>query len=183
MLSVMSDIHVTYRLEAVERGLPQDGVLLVVTVSDQRLHVITGDGLERNHLISTSRFGTGHVKDSRKTPTGYHRVSECIGADAPLGQVFKAREPTGLVLPPERWRGADADDYITTRILRLDGLEPGINLGGHVDTLARFIYIHGTNHEDRLGEPASNGCIRMANQEIVELFNRIRDRIAWCRII
>lgn len=163
--------------------MPDDALLLVISIAEQRLHVMTADGMERDYPVSTSRFGPGNERDSRKTPTGYHRVSECIGADAPPGQVFKARKPVPLVLSPERWSGADADDYITTRILRLDGLEPGVNLGGDVDTRSRYVYIHGTNHEHRLGEAASNGCIRMGNREVIQLHDRINGHTTWCRIV
>lgn len=121
--------------------------------------------------VSTGQAGFGNLRDSGCTPTGLHRISDRFGDDAPLGAVFKARQPTGEIVKetPEDARG----DYITTRILWLDGLEPGINRGGEVDSHARYIYIHGTPHVHQLGKPVSAGCVRMGNQDIQTLFDLV----------
>ena len=122
---------------------------------------------------STSRFGLGSAAGSNRTPLGRHRGTEKIGEGEPIGAIFEGREPTGLiaeVLGP----GVDRDeDLITTRILLLEGLERGLNQGPGVDSKARYIYIHGTNEEGLLGRPASHGCIRMTNRDVLELFDNV----------
>jgi len=127
--------------------------------------------------ISTARAGVGGEAGSNKTPPGWHRVCTRFGAKAPLGQVFVSRRPVrGQTLQPEEWRAGGDIDLILSRILWLDGLEPGVNKGGTVDSRARYIYLHGTNQEQLLGTPASHGCIRMANRDIAALFTLARAR-------
>lgn len=123
--------------------------------------------LQRNFLISTSRFGIGQIANSNCTPLGLHRVAEKIGAGWPAGTVFKARQPVGFT-----WKGMP-DAKITTRILWLEGLEPGFNRGGKVDSYDRYIYIHGTGDETTIGRPASCGCIHLADADLVPLFHKI----------
>ena len=129
--------------------------------------------LVRSYVVSTSKRPPSNVKDSLGTPRGLHAIAEKIGADQPPGMVFKARVPTGRhfsELP-------DADTHpnlITSRILWLRGLEAGVNQGGNVDTQERYIYVHGTNHEDRLGTPQSAGCVLMANLDIIGLYEEVR---------
>lgn len=134
---------------------------LRVDVGRQVLEVLRGGLIEKTYVISTSRFGLGTEPGSFMTPLGRFQVSEKHGHDAPLGAVFKSRIPTGEISP----QGGD-DDLVLTRILWLDGLEPG-----NANTKSRYIYIHGTNHEAKLGTPASHGCIRMFNADIAELFS------------
>lgn len=132
-----------------------------------------GCALHKSYTISTSRRPPSNVKDSLGTPRGLHEIAERIGAGAPPGIVFKARVPTGRhfsELPADE----QARNLVTTRILWLRGLEPGVNAGGDVDTHARYIYIHGTNHEEKLGTPASSGCVQMANTDIIELYDQVR---------
>ncbi len=129
--------------------------------------------LIRSHVISTSLRPPSNVKDSLGTPRGLHLIAEKIGAGSPPGTVFKSRINLGRhyrELEPEQ----NAKNLITSRILWLRGLEPGVNAGGDVDSFDRYIYIHGTNHEERLGQPFSGGCIEMNNVEIVALFEEIR---------
>ena len=129
--------------------------------------------LRKSHVVSTSLRPPSNVKDSLGTPRGLHEIAEKIGAGAPPGIVFKGRVSTGRhfsELAPE----AQARNLITTRILWLRGLEPGVNAGGDVDSHQRYIYLHGTNHEDRLGTPFSGGCIEMNNLEISGLFDDVR---------
>jgi hypothetical protein len=118
----------------------------------------------RGFIISTSRFGLGQVIDSRKTPLGLHRVATKAGGGQPIGTVFKHREPIGLT-----WGGMP-DGGIVHRILWLEGLEPGFNSGGDVDTRQRFVYIHGFSDETTLGRPQSQGCIHMAARDLMPLF-------------
>ncbi len=164
-------------------GLAADGWLIVVSVADQKLALLSAQAAPRIYSVSTSKWGTGARQDSQQTPLGWHRVADWIGASARPGQAFVSRQPTDEVLPPERWRSTLATDYILTRILWLDGLEPGVNRGGGVDSRSRYIYLHGTNQEHLLGQPASHGCIRLANRDVMELFDLTRDRPTYCRII
>ncbi len=136
------------------------GGALHISVRDQKLTLESGDGRRRSYPISTSRFGLGSEEASMKTPLGRFRIAEKIGTAAPLGTVFKNREPAEL--KPE---DASGEDLIMSRILWLDGLEPH-----NANTKGRYIYIHGTNEEEKIGEPASHGCIRMRNADVVELF-------------
>ena len=124
----------------------------------------------RRYAISTASKGMGNQLDSFKTPFGIHRVRQKIGGDQPRGMIFVAREPTGEIA-----RSLDnrEKDEITSRILWLDGLEDGLNRGGNCDTFARYIYIHGTSDEKRIGQPVSAGCIRMKNDDVIELFDDV----------
>ena len=132
-----------------------------------------GDLLLRQYPVSTAANGVGEASGSHCTPRGRHRIAEKIGAGLPLGSAFRARQPTGEIWTPELDAANPGRDWILTRILWLEGLEPGRNQGGSVDTNARYIYIHGTHEEHRLGTPASHGCIRMANADVAELFDRV----------
>lgn len=121
--------------------------------------------LVKEFACSTSKFGIGQVAGSNCTPLGLHRLAEKHGAGAEPGTVFKGRKPIGHLregLPPES---------ITTRILWLDGQDPGFNRGGNVDTFARYIYIHGFGDQASLGRPASHGCIHLADADLVPLFD------------
>jgi len=129
--------------------------------------------LRRSHVISTSRRPPSNVKGSLGTPRGLHEIAERIGAGALPGTVFKGRVNTGQHFH-ELSDEENAKNLITTRILWLRGLEPDINSGGNVDTYERYVYIHGTNHEERLGTPYSAGCIEMNNLEIIALFDEVR---------
>ncbi len=148
--------------------------LIVVSSSEQRLFLIQDNKVIESHRISTATAGLGNLSGSNKTPLGVHQVSEKFGKGAKTGTIFKARMNTHRVAkilrnPNEK----SASDNVTSRILWLSGLEKGINKGGKVDSKARFIYIHGTDEEGRLGKPASHGCIRMTNQAVIELFDRV----------
>jgi lipoprotein-anchoring transpeptidase ErfK/SrfK len=147
------------------------GHLVVVLISTQRLRLYRQGDLAAVFPVSTSRYGIGSEEGSRKTPLGVHRIAEKIGAGAPQGTVFRHRRNTGRVAPPEPTRGDE--DLITSRILRLQGLEAGINTGRGIDTLVRHIYIHGTHAEAAVGEPASIGCVRLRNRDVIELFDRV----------
>ena len=116
---------------------------------------------------STSRFGISQIAGSNGTPLGLHRVVEKIGGGWPSGTVFKGRQPIGYT-----WQGMP-DAKITTRILWLEGLEPGFNRGGNVDSHARYIYIHGTGDQTTIGRPASCGCIHLADADLIPLFDEL----------
>lgn len=136
---------------------------LRISVHDQVMTLTAPDGLTKMYPISTSRFGLGMEAGSMKTPLGRFRVAEKIGTGAPLGTVFKNRAPVDPLA-----EHAPDDDLVMSRILWLDGIEEQ-----NANTLARYIYIHGTNHEDKIGEPASHGCIRMRKADLVELFSLV----------
>lgn len=134
-----------------------------------------GDMLIRQYPISTAANGLGEANGSHCTPRGRHRIAEKIGAFAPLCSAFQSRQSTGEVWTPELDAEYPGRDWILTRILWLEGLEPGRNQGGTVDSHNRYIYIHGTNEEHKLGTPASHGCIRMKNADIAELFDLVKE--------
>ncbi len=162
--------------------LPRGDLLLVVDVARQELAVLDGMMEWTRFPVSTSRLGLGELVDSQRTPRGLHRVVERFGERNEIGSVFVSRKFTGEVLPPAAWREGEGD-RILSRILRLAGARPGLNAGGAIDTYQRMIYLHGTNHEECVGvTPSSHGCIRMTNRDIVALYDRIRDREAWCWI-
>lgn len=123
--------------------------------------------LLKHFRISTSRFGTGQEANSYQTPLGLHRIAEKIGGGRPVGTVFRSRQAVGLT-----WQGMP-DAAIAHRILWLEGLEPGFNRGGNVDSHARYIYIHGVGDETTLGRPASRGCIHLAAKDLLSLFDRV----------
>jgi hypothetical protein len=138
-----------------------DGPLSIrVDVSKQLLELCRDGLVEKAYPISTSRFGLGSEPGSYKTPLGRFFISDKIGSDAPLGAVFKSRLPTGDIVG----EGGE-EDLVLTRILWLSGLEEH-----NLNTRDRYIYIHGTNHELRIGTPASHGCIRMRNADIAEFY-------------
>jgi len=146
-----------------------------VDVATQTLTLAGGGREPRVFRISTARAGVGSVEGSGKTPPGRHRVCRLFGHGAEPGQVFVSRRAVkGLVIARADWRMPSSKDYVLTRVLWLDGLEPGRNRGPGIDSRARYIYIHGTNQEQLLGTPASHGCIRMANDDVVELFAFVR---------
>lgn len=179
----MTDMHLaSLWRQALQKGLREDGALLVVDSRAQQLYLLRNGSVEKTYTVSTSKNGLGNQENSLKTPTGWHEVIERYGDGEPLGRAFVDREPTDLVLPEETWRDDDHRDLILTRILRLTGLEEGVNRGGSLDTYARYIYFHGANHEHRLGTPASHGCIHLSNHEIVDLFDRTRGVRTWCWI-
>lgn len=152
--------------------------LIAVSIGEQRLWFVAEGRQQKAYLVSTSLRPPCNVKDSLGTPRGLHEIAEKIGAGQPPGIVFKGRVANGhhySELPTEE----QAKNLITTRILWLRGLEPGVNSGVNdsgesVDTHGRYVYIHGTNHEERLGQPASSGCVQMRNLEIIELFDAVR---------
>lgn len=148
---------------------------LWVDIAGQRLVLLEGFRAREVWRISTAQAGIDGRQDSLGTPPGVHRIAERIGDGEPVGRVFVSREPTGRI-----WSGksgaADrsAEDLILTRILTLEGLQPGLNAGPGCDSRERYIYIHGTNHENGIGRPVSHGCVRMRNDDVLDLFDRVQ---------
>lgn len=160
-------------------GIKPGERLLAVRISTATLQFFRRGELVRSYPVSTSRRPPSNIKNSLGTPRGLHEIAERIGAGQPPGMVFKSRVPTGRHFVEVLEREPEKDNLITSRILWLRGLEPGVNLGGDVDTYERYVYIHGTNHDDRIGEPLSSGCVLMRNLDIVALYDEVRvgDRV------
>ena len=146
-----------------------------VDIAEQSLMVLQdGEPVPiRRYPVSTAENGPGEAAGSLRTPRGRHVVRAKIGAGQPINTVFSGRRPSGEVFTAELGRSHPERDWILTRILWLSGCEPGFNRLGDVDTMRRYIYIHGTADEDAVGRPASHGCIRMRNRDVAELFDLI----------
>ncbi len=144
-----------------------------VNLAEQRLELVEGEHVVRGYDVSTAANGPGEKMDSECTPRGAHVVRAKIGEGCPEGAVFEGRRPTGEVLTPELFHSEPERDWILTRILWLSGLEPGRNRLGDVDTMRRFIYIHGCPDARPMSVPRSHGCIRMRNPDVIELFDRV----------
>jgi L,D-transpeptidase YbiS len=144
-----------------------------VSLAAQRLDLKRDGRPWKTYTVSTSKHGAGEVQGSLQTPRGRHVIRAKIGTGAPLNAVFRARRQTGELYSPELKRAFPDRDWILTRILWLSGTELGRNRLGNVDTMRRYIYIHGMPDSEPLGVPGSIGCIRMANRDIVELFDLV----------
>ncbi|HSH90580.1 MAG TPA: L,D-transpeptidase [Ramlibacter sp.] len=144
-----------------------------ISLAAQTLTLLRDGGRSLEYPVSTAARGAGCASGSYCTPVGRHRVRLKIGGGCPPWSVFVGRRPTGEILTEELRLAAPDCDWILSRLLWLQGMEPGVNRGGEVDTLRRLVYIHGTADEARIGQPASHGCIRMRNNDIVELFELV----------
>jgi hypothetical protein len=174
-------------LEAVRacarRGVAPTRYFLAVDISRQTTSLFArpaSPASDRRHKLvkafrcSTSKFGIGETADSGMTPRGLHRISEKIGGGWPVGTAFTARQVAGFT-----WQGKPMAP-ITTRIFWLEGLEPGLNRGGNVDSHARFIYIHGTGNETTLGRPDSHGCVHLAAADLIPLYDLLPEgTLVW----
>lgn len=152
--------------------------VLVVSIGEQKLYVLSGEAIEAVIPVSTSKNPPSCKAESYGTPLGLHAIADRIGEGEAAGTVFKGRVAQGHYrdFPPEE----QAQNLITTRILRLRGLEPEKNSGPGCDSYARYIYLHGTNHEDRIGEPFSGGCIELQNDTMIQLFEAVStDDLVW----
>lgn len=154
-------------------GGPEDP-WLAVDSAGQRLLLVRGGRVERRYGVSTAANGINGLEGSFGTPPGVHRIERKIGRGMELGAWFESREPVDKIWRPGE-SGTEAHDLILSRILTLVGCEQGVNLGPGCDSRERFIYIHGTNHEDAIGRPVSHGCIRMSNADVVDLFDRVEE--------
>lgn len=148
---------------------------ILINLATQSMLLIDADGTPiRRYAISSAVLGAGEQAGSFQTPRGRHIIRAKIGADQPLNAVFKARRPTGEVWTPALHAEHPQRDWILTRILWLSGTEPGCNRLGCVDSMRRYIYIHGTPDSELIGLPASHGCIRMRNRDVLELFDLVQ---------
>ena len=147
--------------------------LIVVDIAKQHLTLESGGSIVMDVPVSTAINGAGEEQGSECTPRGRHIIRAKIGEECPVNSVFVARRPTGEIYNRELDEQFPGRDWILTRILWLSGLEVGKNRLGSVDTMRRFIYIHGTPDDVPLGVPASHGCVRMRNSDIIDLFDRV----------
>jgi L,D-transpeptidase YbiS len=145
---------------------------LDIDVGRQSLTLFQDDHPVKTWPVSTGRNGTGQQEGSGQTPLGLHIVRACIGTGLPRCSVLVGRRPTGEIWTPALQSVAPERDWILSRILWLSGLEPGYNRLGQTDTMRRYIYIHGTPDTEPMGRPLSHGCIRMQNDDVIELFER-----------
>ncbi len=154
-------------------NLKENDYALIVEPVVQKMFLVKNFKIQKTYLISTGKKGLGCEQGSYKTPIGVHKIADKIGDGAPLGTIFVARKNTNKIAKIYTEPKDVKEDYVTTRILRLKGLEKGKNSGKGVDSYSRYIYIHGTPEEGLLGTPASHGCIRMKNKEVIDLFNKV----------
>jgi len=148
-------------------------ISLEVQISAQQMFVFKGQALIATYSISSAKNGVGEQRDSFQTPRGKHIVRAKIGAGMPVNSVFVGRRATGEIYSPALQEKFPQRDWILTRILWLSGLERGKNRLGSVDSMQRYIYIHGTPDQNILGKPHSNGCIRMRNTDVIALFELV----------
>lgn len=144
---------------------------IFISAREQKIHCFEDDKPYKSYPVSTGKNGLGELEGSECTPRGWHRIHSRVGLDAAVNSVFVARQWTGEIYTEELAASFHGRDWILTRILQLDGLEEGRNKGGKVDSLQRYIYIHGTPDTTELGIPGSRGCIRMNNSDVIELAN------------
>ena len=144
-----------------------------ISIASQQLTYTAGVAGIKTYRISTSLKGAGQKFNSGMTPLGEHIIRAKIGQCLPVNSVFVGRRPTGEIFTPGMMDEFPGRDWILSRILWLSGKQVGYNRLGDVDTMRRYIYIHGTPYEDQLGKPVSHGCVRMSNMDIVDLFSRV----------
>lgn len=155
-----------------ELSISVSDLRMIVSIKRQQLFLLKADSIENIYPISTSKNPPSCQENSFGTPLGLHSIAEKIGAGVAKGTVFKARIPQSYT-----YEHAPIDDrqknLITTRIIRIRGLDPDLNAGVSQDSYDRYIYLHGTNHEDQIGQPFSQGCIELSNTAIIELFQTV----------
>lgn len=146
---------------------------IIINIEKQILELLDDDHPLKCYPVSTALKGAGEQPGSFCTPRGKHQIRAKIGSGQPVNTVFAGRRPTGEIYTPELAQTFPERDWILSRILWLSGCEPGFNRLGRVDTMRRYIYIHGTADEAAIGCPVSHGCVRMRNQDIIELFELV----------
>ena len=162
-------------IEIVQNYLKEKVVkeVIFVSIKKQKLYYIKNNKTISEYIISSSAYGTGNKAGSNKTPLGLHKVKYKYGDNTPINGRMIARVYTGEIATVYKDSTKSNTDDVTTRILWLEGLEQGENKGEGIDSFKRYIYIHGTSEEGRLGTPASHGCIRMKNKEVIDLYNKV----------
>jgi hypothetical protein len=150
-----------------------DDYLIKISIDEQRLQLLEQDRVVMDVAVATAANGPGEIRHSECTPRGWHKVRAKIGAGCAPNTVFVGRRPTGEIYSPALKESEPERDWMLTRILWLCGLEPGRNRLGEVDSMRRYIYIHGCPEEDAMGVPSSHGCVKMRNDEVIDLFERV----------
>ncbi len=153
--------------------MPAEDFLIRVSIDEQRLQLLERGEVVMDVAVATAANGPGEVMHSECTPRGRHRVRARIGDGCPENTVFVGRRPTGEIYSPALKAAHPGRDWMLTRILWLCGEEAGRNRLGQVDSMRRYIYIHGCPDEDPMGVPSSHGCVKMRNREVIELFDRV----------
>ena len=148
---------------------------IIIDISEQRLYLIKNSSIIESFPISTSKFGEGSTVNSFKTPLGNHKIKDKIGDNADLNTIFVSRINTKRKASIISEDIDSDDDRVTSRILWLDGQEEGLNKGKGVDSYNRYIYIHGTHEEGLIGQKASHGCIRMFNNDVIYLYDIVKE--------
>ena len=147
---------------------------IYVDINKQQLFLLENRVTIKKYNISTSTRGVGNKSNSLQTPEGLHKIKSKYGQGVPIGGILDHRKFNGEIASINLDTTSTAIDIICTRVIRIIGLEDGVNKGGEVDTYLRKIYLHGTNEEGLIGKESSHGCIRMKNQDIVDLFDRVK---------
>ena len=150
---------------------------IYIGIKRQKLYFFEANIISKIYKVSTSLKGAGNEISSYKTPLGLHFIYEKIGNNAPIGTLFINKKNTNKIVEIDSLTLNQNKDEITTRLMSLMGKELNINKGGRVDTFKRGIYIHGTSNEKSIGKPSSHGCIRMKNNDIIEIFNSVDKQI------
>lgn len=158
--------------------------ILIVDTKQQTLAIMQNNNIKKTYTISTGTRGVGQRINSFRTPQGLHRINEKIGNGVPRYGIFHRRQYIGSAWKPQK-RQAHKKDYISTRILRLEGLQPGLNkgkdrLGRIIDSETRAVYIHGTTMEWKLGQPSTKGCVHMSADDVIKLYNEVPEgTLVW----
>ena len=152
----------------------ENNLTIEIDISKQRLFLLDNMEIVRSYPISSSKYGEGSTQNSFKTPLGNHVIKEMIGNNAIKNTIFTSRINTKRQAEIIQDEAIADNDYVTTRIMWLEGQEEGKNKGKGVDSYQRYIYIHGTHEEGLIGQKASHGCIRMFNSDVIELFNDVK---------
>lgn len=150
---------------------------IYISVKYQKLYLINNQKVVKKYPVSTAELGVGNKMNSMQTPLGLHTIKRKIGNNVPLGGLFYSRVYSGRISTIYTNKVKSLTDDVTSRIMWLHGEEPGINRGRDIDSYKRYIYIHGTSEEGYIGEPASHGCIRMKNSDVIELFDSVEEEI------
>lgn len=151
----------------------KNDVHIEISLDEQKLWLKSDDQIIHEFSVSTAKNGAGETMGSECTPRGLHEIVEKVGADKPVNTVFVGRQATGEIYTRDLRQEYPARDWILTRILRLDGCEPGVNKGGECDTYDRLIYIHGTPDDVEMGIQGSHGCVRIRNEDLVVLYDQV----------
>lgn len=151
----------------------QKEIIIDIDINKQQLTLLQGEDVVACYAVSTAKNGVGQLNGSECTPSGWHAIRAKIGQNAKENTVFVARRDTGEIFSEELRQQHTERDWILTRILWLSGLERGKNRGGEVDTMRRYIYIHGCPDSDSFSTPSSHGCVKMRNKDIIDLYNNV----------